>query len=69
MTSDTAIINILKEQIKTYKVLHNLLNKERKCLIDMASEKVEEISKEKDTVLMRLRLLEEERQRLIKQFS
>lgn len=69
MTSDTAIINILKEQINTYKVLYSLLKKERKCLVDMASEQVEEISKEKDTVLMRLRLLEEERQRLLKQFS
>lgn len=69
MTSDTAIISILKEQLNTYKMLHNLLKKERSCLINIESEKVEEISKEKDTVIMRLRLLEEERQRLIKQFA
>jgi len=69
MTSDTAIVNILKEQITAYKILHDLLSRERACLISIDSQRVEEISKEKDTVIMRLRLLEEERQRLIKQFT
>ncbi|MBI4682650.1 MAG: flagellar protein FlgN [Nitrospirae bacterium] len=69
MTSDTAIINLLNEQLNTYKMLHNLLKKERACLINVQSEEVETISKEKDTIIMRLRLLEEERQRLIKQFA
>ncbi len=69
MTSVEAIISILKEQISGYKVLLNLLQKERSCLIDIDAEKVEELSKEKDTVLMRLRLLEEERQRLTKKFA
>lgn len=69
MTSDKAIISILKEQIKTYKVFHDLLNRERACLVKIDSEKVDEISKVKDTVIMKLRLLEEERQRLIKQYA
>jgi flagellar biosynthesis/type III secretory pathway chaperone len=69
MTSDRAIISVLKEQIDTYKILHDLLRKERKYLVDIDAEKVEEISKEKDTVIMRLRLLEEERQRLTKSFA
>jgi len=69
MTSDKAIISILNEQINSYKILHALLTKERACLINIDSQKVEELSKEKDTVIMRLRLLEEERQRLIKQFA
>jgi len=69
MTSDTAIISILKEQVKSYKTLHDLLKKERACLVDMDAGRIEEISKEKDTVVMRLRLLEEERQRLIKKFA
>ncbi len=67
MTSEKALTDILKEQINAYKVLNELLKKERKCLIDIESEKVEEISKEKDTVIMKLRLLEEERQRLTMQ--
>jgi len=69
MTSDKAIISILEEQIKTYKVFHDLLNRERACLVNIESEKVDEISKVKDTVIMKLRLLEEERQRLIKLYA
>ena len=69
MTSERAIENILKEQINTYKVFHDLLKKERTCLVNIEAEKLEEISKEKDTVIMRLRLLEEERQRLIIKFT
>lgn len=69
MTCDRAVISILKEQINAYKILFDLLKKERACLVDFDAEKVEEISKEKDTVVMRLRLLEEERVRLIKKFA
>jgi flagellar biosynthesis/type III secretory pathway chaperone len=69
MTSDRAVISILKEQINAYKILLDLLKKERVCLVDFDAEKVEEISKEKDTIVMRLRLLEEERVRLIKKFA
>ena len=69
MTSETAIENILEEQVNTYKVLHDLLKKERTSLVNIEAEKLEEISKEKDTVIMRLRLLEEERQRLTKKFA
>ena len=69
MTSERAIIRILKEQINTYKMLHDLLKKERLSLVDINAEKIAEISKEKDTVIMRLRLLEEERIRLITKFG
>lgn len=69
MTYDRAVISILKEQINAYKILLDLLKKERVCLVDFDAEKVEEISKEKDTVVMRLRLLEEERVRLIRKFA
>ena len=69
MTFDRAVISILKEQISAYKMLHELLKKERECLVNFDAEKVEEVSKEKDTVVMRLRLLEEERVRLIGKFA
>ncbi len=69
MTPEIAIENILKEQINTYKTLHDLLKRERICLVNIEAEKLEEISKEKDTVIMRLRLLEEERQRLTIKFG
>lgn len=68
MTSDKAIVDILQELLITYKVLFELLQKERTYLVNINAEKIEEISKEKDTVIMRLRLLEEERQRLVKKF-
>ena len=68
MTSERAIENILKEQVNTYKIFHDILTKERTYLINIEAEKLEEISKEKDTVIMRLRLLEEERQRLTSKF-
>jgi flagellar biosynthesis/type III secretory pathway chaperone len=69
MQPDQAIINILREQINTYKILLELLKQERLYLVDIDFEKVEKISKEKDTVVMKLRLLEEERQRLTKKFA
>jgi flagellar biosynthesis/type III secretory pathway chaperone len=69
MTYDKAIVSILQEQINTYKMLLELLKKEKACLVDIDVEKIEEISKEKDTVVMRLRLLEEERVRLMRKFE
>ena len=68
MTSEKAIEYVLKEQIITYRMLHDILKKERACLVNIDTEKIEEISKEKDTTVMRLRLLEEERQRLTTKF-
>ena len=68
MTSEQAIINILQEQIKSYKALLVLLKEEKECLVNIKPDKVSELSKEKDTIVMRLRLLEEERVRLVNEF-
>jgi hypothetical protein len=64
-----SIKSILIEQIKSYRVLLELLQRERECLINLDAHEVENLSKEKDTTLLRLRLLEEERLRLIKKYS
>lgn len=69
MKSDQVIVTILKEQINAYKMLLDLLKKERVCLVEINTDLIEEISKEKDTVVMRLRLLEEERIRLMKKYA
>jgi flagellar biosynthesis/type III secretory pathway chaperone len=69
MRYDSAILSILQEQVNAYKMLLELLKNERVCLVDINAEKIEEISKEKDTVVMRLRLLEEERVRLMRKFA
>ncbi len=69
MTPVQAITSILKEQINSYKMLLDLLQRERICLVEIDAEKVEEFSKEKATILMRLRLLEEERAKLTEAFA
>jgi flagellar biosynthesis/type III secretory pathway chaperone len=63
------IKNILTEQINNYRVLLELLQRERECLINLDVDEVEDLSKEKDTIVLKLRLLEEERIRLIKKYS
>ncbi len=69
MKSAGPIIKILTEQVQSYKMLVELLKRERTCLVDFDAEGVEELSKEKDTLVLRIRLLEEERIRLMSKFS
>jgi len=69
MKSDKAIVSILREQINSYKILLELLKDERTSLVNIDAGSIESISKKKDTVVMRLRLLEEERQRLLTEFA
>jgi flagellar biosynthesis/type III secretory pathway chaperone len=64
-----SIKSILTEQINNYRVLLELLQRERECLINLDVDEVENLSKEKDTIVLKLRLLEEERIRLIKKYS
>jgi flagellar biosynthesis/type III secretory pathway chaperone len=45
-----------------------LLKEEKDCLVNIKPDKVPVLSKEKDTIVMRLRLLEEERVRLVNEF-
>ena len=61
--------NILAEQVGSYSVLLDILHRERAHLLNLDAPEVEHISKEKDTVVLRLRLLEEERLRLMKELS
>jgi len=69
MISAEAIRLIIDEQISGYKTLRELLQKERECLVSFDSEAIEELSKTKDTLLFRLRLLEEERIRLVDELA
>ncbi|MDA8389114.1 MAG: flagellar protein FlgN [Nitrospiraceae bacterium] len=59
------IKEILEQQVGQYKELLELLQKERLCLMDLDWEGVRELSKRKDTVVLKLRLLEQERVRLV----
>jgi flagellar biosynthesis/type III secretory pathway chaperone len=69
MSTPRRIKNILSEQILGYRTLLAVLQKERECLINLNHEAVEALSKEKDTIVLKLRLLEEERIRLVRAFS
>lgn len=69
MNNLIAMKTILREQETCCKALVGLLQKERAHLVEFDVRAVEELSKEKDTFLLRLRLLEEERQRLASALS
>lgn len=63
------IKSILSEQIIGYRTLRDILQRERACLVQIDPLGVEALSKEKDTIVLRLRLLEEERIRLVSAFA
>jgi flagellar biosynthesis/type III secretory pathway chaperone len=66
MNPEEALAKILNEQVNGYKELLELLQKERQDLIDFNAGSIEELYKGKDVLILRLRLLEEERIRLMK---
>ncbi len=65
MTELESMKNILAGQVVAYRDLLDLLQRERECLVQFNAAGVEALSKEKDTVVLKLRLLEEERVRLM----
>ncbi len=64
MTEFEHIKDILRNQLTGYRALQEVLQEERKALVDIKVSEIEELSKKKDLIIMRLRLLEEERLRL-----
>jgi len=63
------IKSIMTEQVGGYRDLLDILQRERACLINFDPRGVETLSKEKDTIVMKLKLLEEERLRLVRDFA
>lgn len=63
---EAAMLKTLNAQLNGYEKLFELLKKEKGLLIAFDVNGVEELSKEKDTLVLRLRLLEEERFRIQK---
>jgi hypothetical protein len=57
--------SILSGQVAGYTALVDLLQRERGLLVKLNAAAVEDLAKEKDTAVLRLRLLEEERVRLM----
>ena len=54
--------------MKYYILLYELLKREKAYLLNLDVDSIIEITKEKDTLLLKLRLLEDERKRLISKF-
>lgn len=69
MKTVEAIKSILIEQINGYRSLMNILQRERACLLNFNPLGIENLSKEKDNLVLKLRLLEEERLRLLDNYS
>ncbi len=69
MNTADRIKKILGEQIETYRTLLEVLQRERECLVHFNPEGVETLAKGKDTIMLKLRLLEEERIRLVQAFA
>lgn len=60
------LIRILEEQLKGYENLYSLLKREKEAIINFSPNDIEEVNREKDSLVLQLKLLEEERQRLVK---
>lgn len=63
-TSDLLRVN-LTDRLREYESLRDLLLRERECLISIDPSSVETLIKEMDTVVLRIRLLEEDKTRLL----
>lgn len=68
MSTADHIKAILTEQVNGYRTLLDILRRERESLLHFNAPEVEALSKEKDTVVLKLKLLEEERIRLVRSF-
>ncbi len=63
-----AIKKVLVEQVQGCRLLLELLQREKICLIKLQMDEIEALTKEKDILVLKLRLLEEERGRLLDRF-
>jgi flagellar biosynthesis/type III secretory pathway chaperone len=59
------IKKVLSEQVQGCRLLLELLQREKICLLNLQMEGIEALTKEKDILVLKLRLLEEERKRII----
>ncbi len=68
MKDSGQILKILEEQVRSYSRLYDLLKGEKKAIISFDPLAVETLAKDKDNLMLQLRLLEEERKRLADEF-
>ena len=68
MKNPDQILKILEEQVRSYSRLYDLLKGEKKAIVSFDPLAVEVLAKEKDNLVLQLKLLEEERKRLADEF-
>lgn len=68
MKDPDQLLKILEEQVRSYSRLYDLLKGEKKAIVSFDPLAVEALAKEKDNLVLQLRLLEEERKRLADEF-
>ena len=68
MTLLETIKKVLVEQVQGCRLLLELLQREKICLVNLQMDGIEALTKEKDILVLKLRLLEEERGRLLDRF-
>jgi len=68
MKNSARILKILEEQVRSYSRLYDLLKGEKEAVVSFDPLLVEALAKEKDNLVLQLRLLEEERKRLVDEF-
>ncbi len=68
MKDPDQLLKILEEQVRSYSRLYDLLKGEKKAIVSFDPIAVEALAKEKDNLVLQLRLLEEERKRLADEF-
>jgi hypothetical protein len=59
------IKKVLSEQVQGCRLLLELLQREKICLLELQVDGIEALTKQKDIQVLKLRLLEEERERLL----
>lgn len=64
MSAADDLTRILRSEVEGCRALMDILRQERQCLIRIDAAALEDLAKEKDGATLRLRLLEEERQRV-----
>jgi flagellar biosynthesis/type III secretory pathway chaperone len=68
MASIESLKKVLLEQVQGCRLLLELLQKEKVFLLGLQMEGIETLTKQKDILVLKLRLLEEERERLVGTF-
>ena len=68
MENNILLVNVLNDLTKYYTLLYELLKREKAYLLNFDVDSIIEITKEKDTLLLKLRLLEDERKKIISKF-